>query len=1034
MNSPTYSIYHYPPLAILTDKMRNDEVRNKTRIVLDYHLIVAGHGYMTGGGLAAPRTRDRSGGINTSGGLTRMYWQLMGEPFHTASQATFHHIIAASDYRPPEVIRSFFIDKGNDGYDYWGYTDLPIRSPKPHTVYNLGPDNAQVGPWQMRMSPDARVLMGINYGYRYQTNHVSMGVTVRDNNGDFRVLYHYQPYVPGDTHDLGTGTVPGSPTSNPDDLRHEGYDYERLMYEQTLLSIWDPTLQLKQSGVRRTYQDTRVHIPDLSLVGGEMTKIGVWYVGRMGQTYIGYRPLGPVTVEESRGSGNSAYYYLRLDGRSGCIIELATTDQFSTLTDYGIDLNQRALTFEQQAATGEMLVEFEALDPDTGAKVPLKLEFRPERRFIGGVEQTMSQLDRGLIDSPWVAYDDGVRAITLEREGYPTVVYDIPAATFTGSSATAGRILVPISSGRDPALLGGLKRLLEENRFGVTVTSEWAGKSLDESEIATIESSYDLIYFPWETLGPDYLFSAWKSVDLPILASNPILVSSETWGWASGTASTGVATSAFEVIEADHRVLEGVSGAGGEVVYRQDAMALMTVVDAGAGDVVLRQGGEEPLPALIWWQAGRLEGNQKPRAFFNMYFEQWLDSNNTSRVRDFPSTNVDLLTLAGKRLLLNVVGEMIERGPRVLVLTGSGRSHREGGIRAFLEKHGYEVIISEQWASAAPTMAELEEIERTYAMVYMTRSANGYDHPEWPAIRLPLLVSTPFRAVGWGWAQSNATVGTSTHWFDVVERDHPLLNEVAVVDDRIVYRSTDIGAYSVTGWVAESGQRILEHGRGSGDPAVSNLIVWNPGELGGNSHTRTFFNLNFEALLDSNNTTKSSDYPAANLDRLTEAGKRLYLNVIEQTLEPASADHAESFYSWREKHFSAEELEDETISGPQADPGGFGVENLLRYALGLDARNPDLSESVRVAFLPDEGEPSNVYLTISYTLRTHLPDVNVLVEGSTNISEWNPLENPVVIEVIAGEECQTVTIRDTVPVNEATSRFLRLAVTLNPES
>jgi hypothetical protein len=33
----------------------------------------------------------------------------------------------------------------------------------------------------------------------------------------------------------------GQPGSNPDSWTHEGYDYERLLWGRTLLSIWDPT-------------------------------------------------------------------------------------------------------------------------------------------------------------------------------------------------------------------------------------------------------------------------------------------------------------------------------------------------------------------------------------------------------------------------------------------------------------------------------------------------------------------------------------------------------------------------------------------------------------------------------------------------------------------------------------------------------------------------------------------------------------------------------------------------------------------------
>jgi hypothetical protein len=52
-------------------------------------------------------------------------------------------------------------------------------------------------------------------------------------------------------------------------------------------------------------------------------------------------------------------------------------------------------------------------------------------------------------------------------------------------------------------------------------------------------------------------------------------------------------------------------------------------------------------------------------------------------------------------------------------------------------------------------------------------------------------------------------------------------------------------------------------------------------------------------------------------------------------------DPANTFQEWRERHFTALEMADDAISGPNADPDQDGVPNVLEYAFGLDPRVAD---------------------------------------------------------------------------------------------
>ena len=292
MNGPIYSAYHYPPLTFL-QKLEHEEIRNKARILMDNQLTVAGHLFVPDSGIGTPRSRDRSGAVEARGTLTQHYAAFFGTPaMPSSSNMSWHLIAAVGDYQPPAIIESFFTEKETDnGFDFWAYSPAPLGSRIHNAAYDLGPNNATVSPWHAVTAPAGNAVMGIAYGHRGMTHHISMGVWVRDADGGYQIYYHHNPIIAGDTTDVG-GRMLGGPSDDPDDFGHEGHDFQRLMHGQTLISLWDPTLEEKADNVVRAHQDTRARIPNLAEFGGEMSKRGDWYVGRMGETFIAYRSAG----------------------------------------------------------------------------------------------------------------------------------------------------------------------------------------------------------------------------------------------------------------------------------------------------------------------------------------------------------------------------------------------------------------------------------------------------------------------------------------------------------------------------------------------------------------------------------------------------------------------------------------------------------------------------------------------------------------------------------------------------------------------
>lgn len=682
LNAPIYSSYHYAPLAFLADKLEHEEVRTKVRILLDYLLIVAGHQYIPGGNgfVGLPRMRQREGIYAGSARLPQHFHLFFGEPAtNFADNFSPQMITAAADYRPPAIIGSFFREKPESGYEFWTYSDSPFGTGRmgASKTYALIPgSNLRVSPWHVMMMPDGEGMMGIAYGHRGFTHHVSMGAFVRDGQSRFHGIYQYHPVVRGDTYNNGNGLAGFEPPDDdPDDWRDEGYDYERFLWGRTLLSIWDPTLHGKASNVVRTYRDTRARIPNLARFGGEMIRHGRWYLGRMGNTYIAYFPLGQIRQEESRDGGD--WFYVRLNGRSGCIIEMATTEDFPSLQAYAENLSERHLSMDISPTNFHVI--FDARDPNSGKLVRLRLNYDPEQRFIGEREVTMQEYDRGFMDSPWVDWDASRRVKTVRREGYKTLIYDVKNVAISevseGNADAAGRVLILVEAGHaqeaSVRAMGGWLQSQEPEQYDVDYSADLSPNVLHSATSLTAEqmnllNTYDLIIMPRIGAGPSANFAStdWNLVTTPILNMNPFSYRPGTaWGWVNTADSiTHPRPQQMVILEAANPLFEGVDTSGGSaLIYRDGSTTTMTsVADSSVltgttvGWTDHESGGiNHRHPWLTTWTGdeGRFyddgqEARGGPRTLL-------LAPNNNS-VTDY--------TAAGQRILLNAVAQTLAAG------------------------------------------------------------------------------------------------------------------------------------------------------------------------------------------------------------------------------------------------------------------------------------------------------------------------------------------------------------------------------------
>ncbi|MBL47747.1 MAG: hypothetical protein CMP28_02215 [Roseibacillus sp.] len=136
-----------------------------------------------------------------------------------------------------------------------------------------------------------------------------------------------------------------------------------------------------------------------------------------------------------------------------------------------------------------------------------------------------------------------------------------------------------------------------------------------------------------------------------------------------------------------------------------------------------------------------------------------------------------------------------------------------------------------------------------------------------------------------------------------------------------------------------------------------------------------------------------------------------------------------NFADWQGLNFTAEELENTMISGPDADQDSDGRSNFFEFALG-DAPDDQIS---RKSF-PQNGivrEDGKTYLSLTYTEWLGAGGVAWVVEHSEDLASWQ--DGPSVVKKLGsslGNLDGTVshTFRSTIPLEDRPKQFMRLRV------
>jgi hypothetical protein len=138
---------------------------------------------------------------------------------------------------------------------------------------------------------------------------------------------------------------------------------------------------------------------------------------------------------------------------------------------------------------------------------------------------------------------------------------------------------------------------------------------------------------------------------------------------------------------------------------------------------------------------------------------------------------------------------------------------------------------------------------------------------------------------------------------------------------------------------------------------------------------------------------------------------------------------SQTYEQWLAERLTAAELEQPERTDPAADPGGFGISNLMRYALDLDPRTPSAAGLPTVGLGPDSGEGSRLRMT--FLRRKDAADLVYRALASDNMIDWNQLPAEAVVAVAPiDDRVEQVTVEDVLAGVGSGKRFLRLQVEL----
>jgi hypothetical protein len=271
------------------------------------------------------------------------------------------------------------------------------------------------------------------------------------------------------------------------------------------------------------------------------------------------------------------------------------------------------------------------------------------------------------------------------------------------------------------------------------------------------------------------------------------------------------------------------------------------------------------------------------------------------------------------------------------------------------------------------------------------------------------LVTQNFTAVPIGFSVADVPFGTSTS-----------VNNA----DTVVVQGVTASSFKLQG-LHLAGFQIVERPYDQGTPTTFSIER----STGTSGNFAVVGSVSGTTLGFTDTTAAASTTYQYRVQAINSYGKSAYSNIITVTT-PASATGSTGaptsagFAAWQTNYFTAAQLSDPTISGPNADPYGSGIKNLLAYALQLNPATAKPSDQPHSVL-------SNGHLTLTYFAPSSITDITYIVEVSSDLVNWNSGQGYTqVTSTVSSAGGNTVTVQDLVTTSSV-KHFMRLRVTQN---
>ena len=187
---------------------------------------------------------------------------------------------------------------------------------------------------------------------------------------------------------------------------------------------------------------------------------------------------------------------------------------------------------------------------------------------------------------------------------------------------------------------------------------------------------------------------------------------------------------------------------------------------------------------------------------------------------------------------------------------------------------------------------------------------------------------------------------------------------------------------------------------------VSAYVTFSPGQ--------TFVPIEVKPLREGSETVLISIQPDASYALADVADARVVITPRRETLE-----------DWQTREFP--ESTDSPSVFASADAGNAGIDNLQRYAYGLDPLNPDRAQLPHIVF-------RNGYACIDVFRNPGAMDVDLIVEASSDLVTWDS-SSASIVQVTAPEYADVADIETwqvTLPLEVTPKQFMRVRLIYNP--